>query len=87
MANKLRRIFNPTPEQEAEDNAKFKKLVKELAKDRGCSTCKHCIVDENVPKQPNFVTVEYNTCTQGLKCDTILFTVKHCEKWEREEYK
>lgn len=79
MGNKLRRIFNPTPEEQAEDLAKFKKLHKEQAKERGCSTCKNI---KHVVDYPGFVTGEENECTVGLECDTVLFSVKNCPLWE-----
>ena len=41
MSNAIRRLFCPTPEEEAEDLAKFIALHKELAKDRGCETCRN----------------------------------------------
>ena len=79
MSNKLRRIFNPTPEEQAEDERRYKRIHDQLAKERECTTCKHCI---HVIDYPGFVTGEENECDAGLKCDTVLYTVKDCPKWE-----
>ncbi len=76
--NKLRRIFNPTKEEQEEDRQKYKKLHYELAKEKGCSTCLHCI---HVRNYPGFVTGEECECSAGLECDTVLFLVKNCPEW------
>ena len=81
--NKLRMLFDPTPEEKAELNAKFKKLFDDAAKDKGCSTCANC---RHVVDYPGFVTGEENECTVGLECDTVYFTVKNCPKYEEKEY-
>lgn len=75
----LRRIFNPTPEEQEEDLREYHKLHMELAKERGCSTCKHTV---HVRTLPGFVIGEENECDAGLECDTVLFNVKNCPKWE-----
>ena len=79
MGNKLRRIFCPTPEEEAEDLRQYKAIHDELAKERGCSTCKNI---RHVIDYPGFVTGGENECTAGLECDTVFFTVKDCPLWE-----
>ena len=79
MENKFRRIFNPTPEEFAEDMKKYKKLHYKLAKDKECSTCKNI---KHIISYPGFVTAEECECTVGLKCDTVLFSIKNCPKWE-----
>ena len=76
--NKLRRIFNPTEEEQEEDRRKHKELHYELAEKKGCSTCKHCI---RVINYPGFVTAEECECAVGLKCDTVLFSVTNCPEW------
>ena len=76
--SKLRRIFCPTPEERAEDFAKYKAIHDEVAKEKGCSTCKHCI---HVTSYPGFVTAEECECNVGLECDTVLFSVKNCGQW------
>lgn len=78
MGNKLQRIFNPTPEEEAEDLKQYRALHEELAKKKGCSTCGN---KKHVIDYPGFVTGEENECTAGLKCDTVLFTVTNCPRW------
>jgi hypothetical protein len=78
--NKLRRIFNPTPEEELEDLVNFKtRWVDNLRKERGCSTCNNC---EHIYNYSAFVTAEECICTAGLECDTVLFRVKNCPRWE-----
>ena len=53
-------------------------LYNEQKKERGCSTCKHCV---RVRDLPGFVTGEECECAAGLECDTVLFNVKNCPKW------
>jgi hypothetical protein len=53
-------------------------LYNEQKKERGCSTCKHCV---RVRDFPSFVTAEECDCSVGLECDTVLFNVKNCPKW------
>ena len=76
--NKLRRIFNPTKEEQEEDRQKYKKIHYELVKKKGCSTCKHCV---HVRNYPGFVTAEECECSAGLECDTVLFSVINCPEW------
>lgn len=60
----------------------FTQIVYNQLKDkRGCSTCIHC---EHVVTYPAFVTAEECICNAGLKCDTVLFSVKNCPKWVGE---
>ena len=81
--NKLRRMFNPTPEEELEDLIDFKtRWVDDLRKKRGCSTCNNC---KHVNDYPAFVTAEECICTAGLECDTVLFRVENCSKWEVDD--
>lgn len=79
MANKLKEIFDPSPEQKKEWINRYHKIHKELSVKRGCSTCKHC---KHVLNLPGFVTGEECECDVGLACDTVLFSVKNCEQWE-----
>ena len=53
-------------------------LSVELAKKKGCSTCKHCV---HVREFPDYVTGEECECSAGLECDTVLFSVKNCPEW------
>ena len=82
MGNKLRRIFTPTHEEMEENLQQFLKIYRELAKEKGCVTCKHCI---HVASYPGFVTAEEFECDAGLECDTVLHTVKNCVKWQEKE--
>ena len=75
----LRRLINPTPEERAEEFARYKAIHDEVAKEKGCSTCKHCI---KVRSYPGFVTAEECECDIGLECDTVCFSVKNCDRWE-----
>lgn len=81
MGNKLRRIFSPTPEEREENLRKYRNLFNDLKQKKGCSTCKHCV---HVADYPDFVTAEECECKAELQCDTVLFTVKNCEKWEED---
>lgn len=83
MSNKIRRIFNPTLEEQREDMERFLKLHRELAKDKDCPTCEHC---KHVIDYPGFVTGEECICLAGLECDTVLFSVKNCPKWKERNY-
>ena len=84
MGNKLRRIFNPTSEENEEMYQRLLKWYSEIKKHRGCATCRHC---KHVIVCPDFITCEECECTVGLKCDTVLFQVKNCPKWEECEMK
>ena len=77
--NRIRRIFNPTPEEKLEDMKRMYSIHTKLKKEKGCSTCKHC---KHVQNYPGFVTAEECECQVGLECDTVLFQIKNCEKWE-----
>lgn len=79
MGNLLRRIFCPTPEEVEEDLRNLKKIHDQQAKEKGCSTCEYC---KHVIDYPGFVTGEESVCTEGLECDTVLFSVKNCSKWK-----
>ena len=81
MIKSFRRVFNPTVEEQKEDFLFLKKIHDELVKEKGCSTCIHCI---HVINYPGFVTGEECECDVGLECDTVLFKVKNCEKWEED---
>ena len=45
---------------------------------RGCTTCANCV---HVRDYPGFVTGEECECSVGLKCDTVLDSVRNCEKY------
>ena len=78
MGNKFRRIFCPTPEEQAEDHERYMALHRELAKKKGCSTCGNI---RHVVSYPGFVMGEENECTADLECDTVLFRVNNCPRW------
>lgn len=71
--NKLKCIFC-----EAYDEELFLQLYNEQKADKGCSTCKN---RKHIHHYPAYVTAEECECAAGLKCDTVLFTVKNCPKW------
>ena len=81
--NKLRSMFNPTPEEAVALNQRMKKIFDEAAKSRGCSTCEN---RRHVIDYPGFVTGEENECTVGLECDTVLFSVKNCTQYKEREW-
>lgn len=72
--NKLKCLFN-CKEYVAEE---VKELYDKQKVNKGCSTCKYCAHDHNYP---GFITGEECVCNAGLKCDTVLFSVKNCPKW------
>lgn len=79
----FRRTFQLTPEEKAEDIRKLKKMWDESVKEHGCTTCANC---EHVRRYPDFVTGEEHECKVGLECDTILGTVKNCEKYVEDSF-
>lgn len=79
MGNKLRRVFLPTEEERKEAIERIRIIHEALSRERGCSTCKHCIHKVNYP---GVVTAEECECDAGLKCDTVEFTIKNCVSWE-----
>lgn len=79
--NKLREILF---DESGKTEAFIKKCHEELKKERGCSTCKNL---KHVRDYPGFVDAEENECTARLECDTVLFSVKNCPKWEEREIK
>lgn len=79
----FRRLFNPTPEEKEEDEKRARKVYDECAKERGCSTCWNC---KRVKRFPGFVTAEECICIVGRECDTVMFKVKHCEKYKQRPY-
>lgn len=81
--NKLRSMFNPTPEEAEALNKRLKKIFDEAAKSRGCATCQNL---QHVVDYPGFVTGEENECTVGLQCDTVYFTVNNCPQYKEKEY-
>ena len=79
----FRRIFRPTPEEAAADEKYFRELYEELCKDKGCGTCKNC---KHVYRYPGFITAEECVCTVGLTCDTVLYSIKNCKKYEQMKF-
>ncbi len=77
--NKLRRIFNPTVDEQTEDLKFNYDVHKKLTKDRGCATCKHL---KHVKEYPAFVMAEGCVCNAGRTCDSVLYSIKDCPKWE-----
>lgn len=82
MGNKLRSIFCPSYEERVKQRARIQELFNEAAKNKGCATCKKCVEDKSIGYLPNFVTAERNKCLEGLRCDTVLFSVKNCPRYE-----
>lgn len=86
MMSTFRRVFFPTKE-EIHQQCEFLRIIhRENAKKRGCNSCANCV---HVRHYPGFVTGEECECTVGLKCDTMLDTVRNCEKYieyDIEEY-
>ena len=80
MGNKIREIFNPTPEELERQRIVFRNIFEKLSEEKGCSTCSHC---KHVQDYPGFVTAEECECDAGLQCDTVLFSVKDCRKYEK----
>ena len=81
MGNKLRTVFTPTKEEREEYIKRVQKTHKELSRKKGCSTCIHCI---HMINYPGVMTGEEFECNAGLKCDTVLFSVENCPKWEND---
>lgn len=79
--NKLREIFF---DESGKMEAFLKKCHEEQKVKKGCSTCKNI---RHVIDYPGFVMGEENECTAGLECDTVLFSIKNCPKWEESEIK
>jgi len=79
----FRRIFNPTEEEKRQDYEFLKSIHEASARMKGCTTCENCV---QVQSLPGFVTGEECECTEGLKCDTVLSTVKNCPKWKEREF-
>lgn len=82
MMADFRRVFQPTEEEKKQDELQFQKLWNEAKKKRNCVTCANCI---HVRKYPDYVTGEEWDCTAGLKCDTILDSIRNCEKYKEGE--
>lgn len=78
MRSTFRRVFSPTKEEIHQQCEFLRKIHRESAKKRGCNTCANCV---QVRHYPGFVTGEECECTLGLKCDTMLDTVRNCEKY------
>lgn len=78
MAN-FQKTFKQTSAQKEVAMENYKSMFAKLAKEKGCSTCKHC--KPNGFDYPDWVTYERNYCDAGLECDTVLYTVKNCDKW------
>lgn len=77
------RIFHPTPIERAEDLEFIYRILEEIAKAKGCGTCKHC---EKVVSYPGFVTGEECVCNAGLECDTVFFSVTNCDKYQEMDF-
>ena len=80
MGNKIRDIFCPSEEKVAAYRAQRMLIFESLSKREGCETCAHC---RRITEYPGFVTGEECECTVGLACDTVLFRVTHCPKYEK----
>ena len=78
MSNKLRRVFCPTKEEMEQQKELIRAIYNASKSERGCTTCANCVL---VREYPGFVTGEECECSAGLKCDTVLGTVRNCEKY------
>lgn len=86
MMGNFRKTFFPTKEEIEQQNDFIRKIHNENKVKRGCTTCANCI---HVISYPGFVTGEECECKVGLKCDTVLDSIKNCEKYDEcniEEY-
>lgn len=81
MGNKLREMFETTPEE----IERLRKMYDESAKKKGCSTCHWCVPDTK-HLYPDYVTAERNKCLKGLECDTVLFRVKNCPQYIKRPF-
>ena len=93
MNEVFRRIFCPTKEEQEQQKEFIRRLHNKNKVKRGCTTCANAV---HVRNYPGFVTGEEWECSVGLKCDTVLDSIRNCEKyveydiekdldWEREE--
>lgn len=74
MGFNLRRIFNPTPEEQEEDWVRYIEICKQNIKDKRCCTCAHCY---DVPGyHPGFVT------GGEIDCDLGRCPIETCENYE-----
>lgn len=78
MRSIFRRVFFPTKEEIHQQCEFLRKIHKKSAKKHGCTTCANCV---HVISYPGFVTGEECECSVGLECDTVLDTVRNCEKY------
>lgn len=72
MANRLKELFNPTPEQRKKQLEQIQKMIDESYEEKWCCTCVNYIpIDHTLP---GFVT-EYPTCKvmNGIANETCLF--------------
>lgn len=75
----FRRIFNPTPEEQAEDHHKYMKIHQKNIEMKACCTCIHYII---VPGcHPGFVT------GADEDCDTGRCPIQTCEDYELDKAK
>lgn len=81
--NKLRRVFNPTADEQREDYNRIKEIHEEQKLNRGCTTCLHC---HHVISYPGVTTAEECECGAGLNCDTVLGSVKNCPTWKEKRF-
>lgn len=78
MVSNFRKTFFPTKEETEKQKEFIRKIHNENKVKRGCTTCSNCI---HVVSYPGFVTGEKCECKVGLKCDTVLDSVKNCKKY------
>ena len=84
MFSDFRRTFCPTEAEKEEDKRRFEEILNSVKLKRGCSTCKKCIRFKDDP--PPFVFDETHKCKDGLKCDTVFYTVENCKNYEGINY-
>ena len=76
------RVFRPTKEEKEQQIAFIKKIYEDSKEDRGCYTCVNCV---HVREYPSWCTGEECNCLAGLKCDTVLGSVKNCSQYIEKE--
>lgn len=81
MSNKLWEMFFPSPERIAKMRAIAKEIHDTEKVKKGCVTCSHC---HHIYNYPGFVTAEECECDVGLECDTVLYSIENCPKWEEK---
>lgn len=78
MRSVFRRVFFPTKEEQEQQKNFIRNIHNKNKVKRGCTTCANCV---HVRDYPGFVTGEECECSVGLECDTVLDSVRNCERY------